>query len=159
MTRALEGPRLNPEQQTLWGQANLSSGKRIEGAMGQCRCSSKKHGHGERCNRPTADNSDFCEECKQQMAIDRITGSKPNLTPMREGSEHTQTAVRGEAGLGNKESHEHRGSRRDPEERPINAADKDQVREKMLDKTLADSFPTSDPPSSIPDPGEEDPLV
>ena len=37
--------------------------------MGQCRCSSKKHGHGERCNRPTADNSDFCEECKQQMAI------------------------------------------------------------------------------------------
>lgn len=26
------------------------------------------------------------------------------------------------------------------------------VREKMLDKTIADSFPTSDPPSSIPDP-------
>ena len=25
-------------------------------------------------------------------------------------------------------------------------------REKMLDKTLADTFPTSDPPSSIPDP-------
>jgi hypothetical protein len=26
----------------------------------------------------------------------------------------------------------------------------------MLDKTLADSFPTSDPPSTIPDPFEDD---
>jgi hypothetical protein len=26
--------------------------------------------------------------------------------------------------------------------------------EKMLDKTLADSFPTSDPPSTIPNPGD-----
>jgi len=127
--------------------------------MGQCRCSSKKHGHGVRCNRPTADNSDFCEECKQQMAIDRITGSKPNLTPMREGSQQSHSAVPGEAGSGNKSSEEHRGSRRDPEERPVDQSDKDQVREKMLDKTLADSFPTSEPPSSIPDPAEDDPLV
>jgi hypothetical protein len=29
-------------------------------------------------------------------------------------------------------------------------------REQMLDKTLADSFPASDPPSSIPDPCEEE---
>lgn len=49
---------------------------------------------------------------------------------------------------------EHRGNARDPEERPANA-DKDK-KEKMLDKTLADSFPTSDPPSSIPDPSEDD---
>jgi hypothetical protein len=42
------------------------------------------------------------------------------------------------------------GSGRDPEERPTNCS-KD-VREKMLDKTLADSFPSSDPPSTIPDP-------
>lgn len=28
--------------------------------------------------------------------------------------------------------------------------------EKSLDKTLADSFPTSDPPSSIPNPGEDE---
>jgi hypothetical protein len=48
---------------------------------------------------------------------------------------------------------EHKGSRRDPEERP---ATTDEVKDKMLDKTLADSFPTSDPPSSIPDPGEDD---
>jgi hypothetical protein len=48
------------------------------------------------------------------------------------------------------------GSRRDPEERPVSAQDKQQLREKMLDKTLADSFPTSDPPSSIPDPSEDD---
>jgi hypothetical protein len=54
------------------------------------------------------------------------------------------------------EEPEHRGSRRDPEERPVDENSEDEVREKALDKTLADSFPTSDPPSSIPDPGEED---
>ncbi len=48
---------------------------------------------------------------------------------------------------------EHKGSRRDPEERP--AFGEDQWRDKSLDKTLADSFPTSDPPSTIPDPGLE----
>ena len=31
------------------------------------------------------------------------------------------------------------------------------IREEALDKTVEDSFPSSDPPSSIPDPGEEDP--
>ena len=45
---------------------------------------------------------------------------------------------------------ERRGSGRDPEERP--AEHLHEVREKNLDKTLADSFPTSGPPSSIPDP-------
>ncbi len=49
---------------------------------------------------------------------------------------------------------EHRGSGRDPEERP--AKKPDEVREKSLDKTLADSFPTSDPPSTIPDPEEDE---
>jgi hypothetical protein len=48
------------------------------------------------------------------------------------------------------------GRRRDPEERPVNDEDKKAIRDKMLDKTLADSFPTSDPPSSIPDPEEDD---
>ena len=55
---------------------------------------------------------------------------------------------------------EHSGLGRDPEERPhpnIEAGSERRRRqEKALDKTLADSFPTSDPPSSIPDPGEED---
>lgn len=41
---------------------------------------------------------------------------------------------------------------RDPEDRPVAANDEHARREKNLDKTLADSFPTSDPPSSIPDP-------
>jgi hypothetical protein len=54
--------------------------------------------------------------------------------------------------------HEQPGSRRDPEERPVDQREKEQIREKMLDKTLADSFPTSDPPSSIPDPSEDDSL-
>jgi hypothetical protein len=49
------------------------------------------------------------------------------------------------------------GQRRDPEDRPTH--DRKEVREKMLDKTLADSFPTSDPPSSIPDPSEDDSMA
>lgn len=50
---------------------------------------------------------------------------------------------------------EYLGSRRDPEERPI-SDDEEDIKEKAHDKTLADSFPTSDPPSSIPDPSEDD---
>jgi hypothetical protein len=45
---------------------------------------------------------------------------------------------------------------RDPEDRIIDATDLQAMREKMFDKTLADSFPASDPPSSLPDPREED---
>jgi hypothetical protein len=45
---------------------------------------------------------------------------------------------------------EHLGSDRDPEEDTAERLQK--VREKNLDKTLADSFPTSDPSSSIPGP-------
>lgn len=45
--------------------------------------------------------------------------------------------------------------RRDPEDRAIDRHNPRQVRDKMLDKTIADSFPTSDPPSSIPDPQED----
>jgi hypothetical protein len=55
---------------------------------------------------------------------------------------------------------EHSGSKRDPEERPkvkgSAESEEHRRREQALDKTLADSFPTSDPPSTIPDPGEED---
>src|SRR2546423_13714820 len=47
---------------------------------------------------------------------------------------------------------------RDPEDRPIPQQDERAHREKMLDKTLADSFPTSDPPSSLPDPSAADSL-
>lgn len=52
------------------------------------------------------------------------------------------------------ENPERPGSKRDPEERPTE--NQDQIREKMFDKTLADSFPTSDPPSSIPNPSSDD---
>ncbi len=45
---------------------------------------------------------------------------------------------------------------RDPEDRHVEPEDKKKLREKNLDKTLADSFPTSDPPSTIPNPGEEE---
>ncbi len=51
---------------------------------------------------------------------------------------------------------EHRHSRRDPEERPVESGPA--AREKSMDKTLADSFPTSDPPSSIPAPSGDDAL-
>jgi hypothetical protein len=44
---------------------------------------------------------------------------------------------------------------RDPEDRRIDESDLSAVRDKMLDKTLADTFPASDPPSSLPDPDED----
>src|SRR3954464_3005528 len=44
---------------------------------------------------------------------------------------------------------------RDPEDRIVNSGDTEAKREKMLDKTIADSFPASDPPSSLPDPAED----
>ncbi len=43
---------------------------------------------------------------------------------------------------------------RDPEDRPVHNAE--ELKEKTFDKTDADSFPASDPPSSIPDPSTED---
>ena len=44
---------------------------------------------------------------------------------------------------------------RDPEDRVVEPSDREGVREKMFDKTVADSFPASDPPSTIPDPEED----
>jgi hypothetical protein len=44
---------------------------------------------------------------------------------------------------------------RDPEDRPVSPASEDAVSDKMMDKTLADTYPASDPPSSIPDPHED----
>jgi hypothetical protein len=41
---------------------------------------------------------------------------------------------------------------RDPEDRVIDEQSDAERKEKMLDKTLADSFPASDPPSTLPDP-------
>jgi hypothetical protein len=48
-----------------------------------------------------------------------------------------------------------RAGRRDPEDRIVDRADYAGKREKMFDKTMADSFPASDPPSSLPDPSED----
>jgi hypothetical protein len=44
---------------------------------------------------------------------------------------------------------------RDPEDRIVDRTDCEATREKMFDKTMADSFPASDPPSSLPDPSED----
>ncbi len=44
---------------------------------------------------------------------------------------------------------------RDPEDRPVTEENSKAIREKMLDKTLADSYPASDPPSTIPDPSTD----
>jgi hypothetical protein len=44
---------------------------------------------------------------------------------------------------------------RDPEDRSVDEQDLYEVREKMLDKTIADSFPASDPPSSDPAPAAD----
>jgi hypothetical protein len=40
--------------------------------------------------------------------------------------------------------------------KPRSEQEVEAAREKALDKTLADSFPTSDPPSSIPNPATDD---
>ncbi len=45
--------------------------------------------------------------------------------------------------------------RRDPEDRSIRSCNEAAIREKMLDKTLADTYPASDPLSSIPDPSSD----
>lgn len=43
----------------------------------------------------------------------------------------------------------------DPEDRRIEESNRREIKEKMLDKTVADTFPASDPPSSLPDPDED----
>jgi hypothetical protein len=45
--------------------------------------------------------------------------------------------------------------RRDPEDREIDESSSTEKKDKMMDKTVADTFPASDPPSSLPDPGED----
>ncbi len=44
---------------------------------------------------------------------------------------------------------------RDPEDRTIDETDSAEKKEKMMDKTIADTFPASDPPSSLPDPDDD----
>ncbi len=44
---------------------------------------------------------------------------------------------------------------RDPEDRWVASDDQKAIREKMLDKTLADSYPASDPPSTLPNPSAD----
>ena len=44
---------------------------------------------------------------------------------------------------------------RDPEDRRIDESDPLARKDKMLDKTIADTFPASDPPSSLPDADED----
>jgi hypothetical protein len=46
-------------------------------------------------------------------------------------------------------------TQRDPEDRAIDETDIGEKKEKMMDKTIADTFPASDPPSSLPDPDED----
>jgi hypothetical protein len=44
---------------------------------------------------------------------------------------------------------------RDPEDRKIAESSVFEKKDKMMDKTVADTFPASDPPSSLPDPDED----
>jgi len=44
---------------------------------------------------------------------------------------------------------------RDPEDRKINEGNLEERKDKMMDKTVADTFPASDPPSSLPDPDDD----
>ena len=96
-----------------------------------------------RCNAGAAN----CATCG------KLVGATRHLTGMTKSRETELTSIPGETGAGLKPDPERPESKRDPEARPT--SEKEEVREKQLDKTLADSFPTSDPPSSIPDPSEE----
>jgi len=44
---------------------------------------------------------------------------------------------------------------RDPEDRTIDENNPEARKDKMMDKTVADTFPASDPPSSLPDPDDD----
>jgi hypothetical protein len=44
---------------------------------------------------------------------------------------------------------------RDPEDRTIDESSLEERKDKMMDKTVADTFPASDPPSSLPDPDDD----
>jgi hypothetical protein len=44
---------------------------------------------------------------------------------------------------------------RDPEDRLVDKRDPLATKDKMFDKTIADTFPASDPLSSLPDPDED----
>lgn len=44
---------------------------------------------------------------------------------------------------------------RDPEDRSIDESNLEERKDKMMDKTVADTFPASDPPSSLPDPDDD----
>ena len=44
---------------------------------------------------------------------------------------------------------------RDPEDREIDESNLTERKDKMMDKTVADTFPASDPPSSLPDPDDD----
>jgi len=46
-----------------------------------CRCTSKAHGHKDRCGKPTSGDADFCADCKNKMDADRRTQEEPKLTP------------------------------------------------------------------------------
>lgn len=46
-------------------------------------------------------------------------------------------------------------TKRDPEDQVIQEDSREMRKEKMFHKTIADSFPASDPPSSLPDPHED----
>jgi len=51
--------------------------------------------------------------------------------------------------------HHDRENMRDPEDRLIDESSSTERKDKMMDKTVADTFPASDPPSSLPDPDED----
>ncbi len=66
----------------------------------------------------------------------------------------TETPKKSAADASNKQSNDPT-QKRAPDD--LTVAEKERlIKERNLDETLADSFPSSDPPSSIPNPGEEE---
>jgi hypothetical protein len=90
--------------------------------------------------------------------IERWTGHGEQLRtePGMEGGELVRVGSNRpdalQAGLSSRSDQNDRRDVRDPEDRHVPEMNEAAVREKMLDKTLADSYPASDPPSSLPNP-------
>ena len=49
--------------------------------MAECICTSKQHGHGDRCCRTAVAEKEFCNECQLQMKADCDVRDEPQLTP------------------------------------------------------------------------------
>ncbi len=69
--------------------------------------------------------------CQSSLLLPELAMNAENVTPSRDPEDRV------------------------PEDRVIDESCRPERKPKMMDKTIADSYPASDPPLSLPDPGED----